>query len=57
MTLKSGEFERGNKSAQRNIEVKVTVYDRDGQPIKVSLLVVKTLKRQSQQKSSAFLVC
>ena len=39
VTLKSAEFDKGNKSAQKNIEVKVTVYDREGQPIKVSLSV------------------
>ena len=42
VTLKSGEFDRGNKSAQKNIEVKVTVYDREGQLIKVNILLYES---------------
>ncbi|KAL3852348.1 hypothetical protein ACJMK2_016003, partial [Sinanodonta woodiana] len=33
VTLQSGEFDRGSKTAQRNIEVKVTVYDAQKQQI------------------------
>ena len=36
VTLKSAEFDRGNKTAQKNIEVKVTVYDREGHLIQVN---------------------
>ena len=35
VTLVRGEFERGNKTAQRNVEVKATAIDTDGEIIKV----------------------
>ena len=35
VTLQRGEFEKGNKTAGKNIEVKVTVLDKCGNIIKV----------------------
>ena len=36
LTLKVGEFDKGSKSAQKNIEVKMTVIDKEGDQIRVS---------------------
>ena len=37
LTLLRGEFEKGAKTAQRNVEVRVVVLDSEGQVIPVSL--------------------
>ena len=50
VTLRSGEFEKGSKSAQRNVEVKVTLYDSNGQLIKVcQFLFMMNLNFQRRQ--------
>jgi hypothetical protein len=37
VTIQSAEFDRGNKKAQKNVEVNVTVFDAEGNKIPVSL--------------------
>ena len=38
VTLEFGQFEKGNKRAERNVEVSINVMDGDGKVIPVSLM-------------------
>ncbi len=43
ITMESGQFEKGSKRAERNVEVAVSVIDKDARPIPASSLMRKVL--------------